>query len=137
MAVTMRRLTDAVSALADPTPACIGGGAYRWSESLYTRLLQALQGGTLPARRACMRNSRLPCRVDALTLLIEIDTTVGGWEPHGKTTVERLHEVAARGWRPLRRAQPGPGSSKTSNGKPSRGLDRPRSFRNDLQKRRI
>jgi hypothetical protein len=25
---------------------------------------------------------------------------VGRWEPHGKSTVERLHELAGRGWRP-------------------------------------
>lgn len=26
---------------------------------------------------------------------------VAGWEPHGKTTIERLHQLAARTWRPM------------------------------------
>jgi hypothetical protein len=99
LTLSRRRLADAVAALADPTPVCIGGGVYRWSGSLYGRLREALAGGAVLTRGA--RWSRLlPCRLDVLMLLIEIDTTVGGWEPHGKTTIERLHELAARGWRP-------------------------------------
>jgi hypothetical protein len=35
-----------------------------------------------------------------LALLIEIDRTVGGWSPGGKSTVDRLHELAAHSWRP-------------------------------------
>jgi hypothetical protein len=76
---------------------CIGGGAYRWSESLYPQLRGALQGVTAPVRLARVARSRLPCRIDVLTLLIEIDTMVVGREPHAKTTVERLHQLAGRG----------------------------------------
>ena len=101
LTLTQRRLTDAVSALADPAPVCVGGGIYRWSDSVYTQLRQALQGGRAPlVRHACAHRARSPCRTDVLTLLIEIDTTVGRWQPHGKSTVERLHELAGRGWRP-------------------------------------
>jgi hypothetical protein len=35
-----------------------------------------------------------------LALLIEVDTTVGRWEPHAKNTVERLHQLAVHSWRP-------------------------------------
>ena len=47
-----------------------------------------------------MRQSGLPCRIDVLALLIEVDTTVAGWEPHGKDTSGRLQQLAARGRRP-------------------------------------
>jgi hypothetical protein len=100
LAVTRRRLADAVSALADPIPVCVGGGAYRWAPALYTQLRGALRGTAAPVRRARVPRSRLPCRVDVLALLIEVDRTVGTWEPHGKTTTERLHQLADRGWRP-------------------------------------
>ncbi|HEX9176001.1 MAG TPA: hypothetical protein VF874_07870 [Mycobacterium sp.] len=32
--------------------------------------------------------------------MVAIDGTVGSWEPHGKGTVDRLHQLAGRGWRP-------------------------------------
>jgi hypothetical protein len=35
-----------------------------------------------------------------LALLIEIDVTVGSWEPHAKSTIDRLHELATHSWRP-------------------------------------
>jgi hypothetical protein len=35
-----------------------------------------------------------------LVLLCEIDTTVAAWE-HGKKTIDRLHQLAARDWRPM------------------------------------
>jgi hypothetical protein len=35
-----------------------------------------------------------------LTLLIDVDRAVAGWEPDAKGTVERLHQLVARGWRP-------------------------------------
>jgi hypothetical protein len=98
LAVARHRLTDAVSALADPIPVCVGGGVYRWSESLYVQLRQALAGDRLWVRRVF--HSRLPCRADVLALVIEIDTAAAGWEPHGKSTVERLRGVVARGRRP-------------------------------------
>jgi hypothetical protein len=35
-----------------------------------------------------------------LALVVEIDTMVGAWEPDGKGTVGRLHQLAGHGWRP-------------------------------------
>jgi hypothetical protein len=42
----------------------------------------------------------LPCSIAALAWLVDVDTTVAGWE-YGKGTIERLHQLAARGWRPM------------------------------------
>ena len=93
-----RRLDDAVHALADPAPEW-AGGVCRWSDPLYVRLRGALPGRTVVNRREVDRRT-LPCHMDVLSLLCEIDTTVGGWEPHGKSTLDRLHQLPARGWRP-------------------------------------
>jgi hypothetical protein len=92
-----RRLDDAISALADPVPVAVDG-CYRWSEPLYTQARRALAGERLWGRRVV--GSRLPCRADVLTWLIDVDTTVARWEPDGKTTVERLRQLAARTFRP-------------------------------------
>ena len=94
-----RRLGDAVHALADPLPAWVDGRC-RWSDPLYVRLRAALRGQPVRRGRRTQR-SRLPCSVTALAWLIEVDATVAGWEPHGKGTVDRLHALAARGWRPM------------------------------------
>ena len=94
-----RRLGDAVHALADPLPVW-DDGVCRWSDPLYVRLRAALTGRTVSARRRA-HGARLPCRTDVLALLCQIDAAVGGWEPHGKTTVDRLRQLAARGWRPM------------------------------------
>ena len=45
-------------------------------------------------------SARLPCRGDVLALLVEVDAAVGSWQPDGKGTVDRLHLLAGRGWRP-------------------------------------
>lgn len=65
----------------------------------YTRLRAALRGRPPVCRPAVFRSSS-PCRLDVLELLCAIDTTAAGWEPHGKGTIERLHQLAGRGWRP-------------------------------------
>ena len=93
-----RRLGDAVHALADPLPAW-DDGVCRWSDPLYVRLRAALTGRTVSPRRRA-HGARLPCRTDVLALLCQIDAAVGGWEPHGKTTVDRLRQLAARSFRP-------------------------------------
>jgi hypothetical protein len=93
-----KRLGDAVHAIADPQPVAINGG-YRWTDAPYTALRGALRGSRTGARTGT-RRSLLPCRVDVLALLIEIDQTVGGWAPDATGTIERLHQLAARGWRP-------------------------------------
>jgi hypothetical protein len=92
-----QRLADAVHALADPQPVSING-AYRWMPAPYNAMRGALRG-TTERRRGAWR-SVLPCRLDALTWLIEVDRVVGSWVPDGKTTVDRLHQLAGRGWRP-------------------------------------
>ena len=91
-----RRLSDAVHALADPIPVWVGGTC-RWCDPLHTRLRMALRGA--PVRRSGARRTA-PCRIDVLTLLIDVDATVAGWEPDAKGTLERLRALASRGWRP-------------------------------------
>jgi hypothetical protein len=90
-----RRLADGVHALADPQPTTIRG-AYLFTDPLYLSLRGALRGSK-NSRTGALRSA--PCRIEILSLLIAIDTTVSGWEP-GKTTLDRLHEHAARSFRP-------------------------------------
>jgi hypothetical protein len=98
LALARRRLDDAVHTLAAPTPVWVDG-VCRWSEPLYGRLREALCA--MPVRRRGQgHQSRLPCSASMLAWLVDVDATVVGWEPHGKTTVERLRQLAARGWRP-------------------------------------
>jgi hypothetical protein len=88
-----------VHALVDLVPLWDHGVA-RWSDSAYVRLRAALVGRTARSR-AAVAGSRLPCRIDALTLLVDIDQSVAAWEPDGKGgTVERLRTLTARGFRP-------------------------------------
>ena len=56
--------------------------------------------GRCTSRCGLARSTRLPCRGDVLDWLIEVDRTVAAWEPNGKGTVDRLHELAGRGFRP-------------------------------------
>lgn len=86
-------------ALADPVPVW-DGGVCRWSDALYARLRGALTGRGGVQRHSGAFGSRAPCRSNVLALLVEIDTGVAGWEPNGKSTVDRLHQLAANGWRP-------------------------------------
>lgn len=97
LALSRRRLADCVHSLVDEIPVWEQGIA-RWSESVYARLRGALVART--ARSRAVAGSRLPCRVDVLTLLVEIDRVASEWEPDGKGTVERLRQLAAHGWRP-------------------------------------
>lgn len=93
-----RRLSDAVHAITAPQPRWFGG-ACRWQDSLYDRLRAEL-AGTVAVRRRQTHQSRAPCHTGILTLLCEIDLKVGSWEPDGKTTADRLHQLVDRGWRP-------------------------------------
>lgn len=54
----------------------------RWSDAVYFRLRGAIAARTA-GRRHVIAGSRVPCRIDVLTLL-----------------VERLHRLAGHGWRP-------------------------------------
>ena len=65
---------------------------------MYARLRGALRAA--PSGRTDVRRSRPPCRFDVLALLVVIDAAVCVWEPDAKNTVERLHQLAGRGWRP-------------------------------------
>jgi len=99
LALTRRRFDNSVHALADPVPVW-DHGVCRWSDSLYVRLRGAITARTA-GRRRVMAGSRAPCRTDVLVWLIEVDSTVAGWEPDSKgDTVERLHQLSARGFRP-------------------------------------
>jgi hypothetical protein len=93
-----RRLDDAISALADPTPVAVDG-CYRWVDPVYVRVRGALRGQAI-RRHTTVNRSMLPCRADVLTWLIDVDNTVARWEPDAKTTIERLHRLAARTFRP-------------------------------------
>jgi hypothetical protein len=95
LALARRRLGDAVAALADPQAVAVNG-AYLWADSTYVALRGALRGSK-SGRTGALRSA--PCRIEILTLCVEIDTTVAGWEP-GKTTPDRLHQHAARSFRP-------------------------------------
>jgi hypothetical protein len=71
-----RRLGDAVHALADPQPVAING-AYKWGSPLYVELRASLRGSK--TYRTGLQRSLLPCRIDLLNLLIDIDRTSAGW----------------------------------------------------------
>jgi hypothetical protein len=99
LVLTRRRLDAAVHALADPVLVW-DGGVCRWSDGLYSRLRGAITARTA-GRRPVMAGSRAPCRTDVLVWLIEVDTAVAARTPDDKgSTVERLHALTARGWRP-------------------------------------
>ncbi len=94
-----RQLQDAVHALADPVPVW-DHGVCRWAPAVYACLRRELSGGRRLIGRRGRLGSKLPGRIDVLNLLLDIDSTVGGWEPAGQGTTDRLHQLAARGWRP-------------------------------------
>ena len=58
-----------------------------------------LAGGAVLGRRQAF-GSRSPCHSGILQLLVEIDTAVSSWEPDGKSTIDKLHQLVDRGWRP-------------------------------------
>lgn len=89
-----RRLSEAVTALAEPV-AVWESGVCRWTPPVYTRLRAALRAKPSQSGRR-VPSSRLPCRTDVLGLIFEIDTTAAKWEPHEKSTLDRLRQLAAR-----------------------------------------
>jgi hypothetical protein len=98
LALVRQRLEAAVHAIGDDIPIWDRGTA-RWSESVYSRLRASLVGRTSRSR-ASMSGSRVPCRVDVLTLVVDIDRAVSDWQPGKGGTVDRLHALTGRGWRP-------------------------------------
>lgn len=92
-----REFADAAHALAEPTPVW-GGGICRWQESIYDRLRSAL---TAKSQRATVAaGSRLPCRIDVLSLLHDIDTTTAVWWPDAHNTRDRLAKMREQHWTP-------------------------------------
>ncbi len=92
LTLARRRLGDAVAALADPQPVSLGG-VYRFATPIYLELRQALNGSN--TYRTGVHRSLLPCRVDVLALVIDIDRTSAGWLPDGKGgTLGRLRQLA-------------------------------------------
>jgi hypothetical protein len=87
-----------VRALVEPVAVSVSG-SYRWATPLYLELRQALNGSK--TFRSGVQRSLLPCRVDILCLVIEVDRTAAGWVPDGKgDTVQRLRQLAAKPFRP-------------------------------------
>lgn len=100
----LRRLTYAVSALCDPKPVHLPDQHHTtWTPSLYQQLRDSLPGQQ-GATRSPARS--LPtCWIDCLDLLTEIDGTVAAWQTldhhtHQPPTVQRLHLIETRPWRP-------------------------------------
>ena len=98
LALSQIRLEDAVHALADAIPVW-DRGVCRWSDSLYVRLRGALHG-RLEGAGGGVGGSRTPCAVGALDVLVAVDCCVARWEPGKGDTVDRLHRLVGRGWRP-------------------------------------
>lgn len=98
LALSQQRLDDAIHCLVDPIPIW-DGGTCRWSDSLYSRLRAALRGRGGAGIRV-VPGSRAPCSVAALELLVAVDSCTERWEPGKGDTVDRLHRLAGRGWRP-------------------------------------
>jgi hypothetical protein len=98
LAAARRGLAEAVFALAEPQPIWVGG-ICRWADPVYVRLRDALKGSKVIGRRQ-VPDSRLPCRTDILTLIIELDMTVAEWQPDGEGALDRLRRLRDRAWRP-------------------------------------
>jgi hypothetical protein len=97
--VARRRLADAVAALVNPRPEW-DNGTCRWVDSVYVRLRGGLSGKAGVSGGRLLPGSRLPCRANALSLLVEIDQYTARWFPDEKTTAGRLQQLASKDWRP-------------------------------------
>ncbi len=93
------RLDAVVHALVDPVPVW-DRGTCRWTESVYSRLRQALRGRQGAGGVHLVAGSRAPCSIAALDLVVAIDCCVERWEPGKGDTVDKLHRLVGQGWRP-------------------------------------
>jgi len=98
LALSRRRLSDAVHAFADPLP-IFEAGTYRTIPPVYVRLRGALRGATARLGRM-VPSSRPPCHTRVLSLLVDIDQAAAEWEPDQPDTVARLRAAAERDRRP-------------------------------------
>jgi len=93
------RLDAVVHALVDEAPMW-DHGVCQWTDSIYTRLRRALRGRQGAGGVHLVAGSRAPCSMAALDLVVAIDTCTTRWEPGKGDTVDRLHRLVGRGWRP-------------------------------------
>ena len=98
LALSRRRLSDAVHAFADPLP-IFEAGTYRTIPPVYTRLRGALRGATIRLGRRSP-TSRPPCNTAVLGLLVDVDQAAAEWEPKEPHTLARLRATAERDRRP-------------------------------------
>ena len=94
LALSRRRLSDAVHAFADPLP-IFEAGTCRTIPPVYTRLRGALRGATIRLGRR-VPTSRPPCHTSVLALLVDIDQAAAEWEPTQPDTLARLRTTAGR-----------------------------------------
>lgn len=108
------RLNAAVSGLIDPQPRTVYLDGNRtetaWLDSAYVQL-RASTGGQNVSDKGDSRPGRLPIWVEAVDLLVEIDTEVAVWHPARPapgvkpTTVLRLEAIDTATYRPQDTAQ--------------------------------
>ncbi|MDT0223478.1 hypothetical protein [Gordonia sp. AC31] len=70
-----------------------------WNDSLYEQLA-AMIAGAQGTQLGGTARSMPPLWVDAADLITTIDRDIAALEPEPGTTIERLHRIADRGWRP-------------------------------------
>lgn len=93
-----RKLQDAITPLAYQTPHWTGTQALI-SDPLYQRMRDALTAATATSG-APLQASKAPARIDILTWLCDIDTTVAHWQPEGLGTITKLDILANHKWTP-------------------------------------
>lgn len=93
-----RALQNAITPLINERPHWTGTKALM-SDSLYKRMREALTAATAVSG-ASLQASKAPARIDVLTWLCDIDTTVAHWQPEGIGTITKLDIVASHAWAP-------------------------------------
>jgi hypothetical protein len=93
----LNALHDAITALTHPRPHHLNGHVV-WLASRYDDLRDALD---ITGSRAGSGDgsAKAPCWVDALKLLIQVDTRTAQWDA-SQTTPDRLHHIHHHPWRP-------------------------------------
>jgi hypothetical protein len=96
------KLHQAIAGLVDERKEMIGG-AVRSAPSLYDELVDEVPSrpGAGVHTLGRQAKSKPPCKLDALDLLVEIDTAVSIWCWVGGSTPARLRGLAGKRWRPM------------------------------------